>query len=88
MTDAHNLGLAPNRGLLPAPEPSDPVWVIVRATVHRPGLPRDTYATVDLIDPQIQHELRAGWIIPLPANQQPRLSTDPETGLPVLEVDE
>ena len=52
---------------------NEPVWIVVRATVNRGGRPplhRDHVATVDATDPDIQHELRAGWIIPLPADQQ------------------
>lgn len=63
----------------------EPVWMVVRATVHRPNLPRDHMATVDVTRPEIQHELRAGWVVPLPVNEQPTITTDPETGAPIME---
>jgi hypothetical protein len=53
------------------PEEPSPIWVVVRSTVPRHGLPRNHVATVDITDPVIQHELRASWIVPLPANEQP-----------------
>lgn len=63
----------------------EPAWMVVRATVNRPRLARDHMATVDVNRPEIQHELRAGWIVPLPVNEQPKISTDPATGGPILE---
>ena len=42
-------------------------------------------ATVDITRPEIQHELRAGWIVPIPLDEQPAITTDPETGGPILE---
>ena len=42
-------------------------------------------ATVDINSPEIQHELRAGWIVPIPADEQPTISTDPATGAPIME---
>jgi len=62
----------------------EPVWVVVRATVHRPRLARDHMATVDITRPEIQHELAAGWIVPIPADEQPTITTDPDTGGPIL----
>lgn len=61
-----------------------PVWMVVRATVSRPHLPRDHMATVDVTRPEIQHELRAGWIVPLPKDEQPPIVTDLATGTPIL----
>ncbi len=62
----------------------EPVWMVVRATVNRPRLARDHMATVDINQPEIQHELRAGWIVPLPLEEQPEIVTDPKTGAPTL----
>ncbi len=66
----------------------EPVWVVVRATVPRPRLPRDHMATVNVNLPEVQHELRAGWIVPLPLNEQPEIVTDPSTGGPILKEEE
>lgn len=63
----------------------EPVWVVVRATVSLPRLPRDHMATVDVNQPEIQRALRASWIVPLPLDEQPTITLDPETQLPVLE---
>lgn len=52
-------------------EGQEPIWVVVRSTVHRRGLPRNRVATVDITDPVIRHELQASWIVPLPAAEQP-----------------
>lgn len=66
-------------------QPEGPVWLVVRATVALPHLPRGHMATVDVTLPEIQNALRATWIVPLPANEQPKLTTDPATLLPIME---
>lgn len=68
MTEQVSSGLAARPG---GAGRQGPIWVVVRSTVHRPGLPRNHVATVDITDPDIQHELRASWIVPLPAAEQP-----------------
>jgi hypothetical protein len=63
----------------------EPIWVVVRATVNLPHLARDHMATVDVTLPEIQRALCATWIVPLPLNEQPTITVDLETRLPILE---
>jgi hypothetical protein len=67
---------------------SEPVWILVRATAPLSAggelLLRDHVATVDATDEFIRDQLRAGWLVPLPAAEQPDLTTDPDTLEPVL----
>lgn len=63
-------------------------WLLVRATVPLPKLPRDHMALVNITLPEVQRALMATWIVPLPVNEQPKLTIDPETLLPVLEVND
>jgi hypothetical protein len=68
---------------------SAPTWMVVRATVNLPGgLHRDDIATVDARDPYIQRMLRATWLIPLPAIDQPAIRTNPATLEPELGKEE
>jgi hypothetical protein len=64
----------------PAGRTLEPVWVIVRATVNLSSMGqtiyRDQQATVDAALPHIREQFAAGWIVPIPANQQPDLVTD------------
>lgn len=62
--------------------------MIVRATVHRPFLRRDHLATVNVNLPEVQHELRAGWVVPLPKDEQPPIITNPATGQPIIDPKE
>jgi hypothetical protein len=67
---------------------TEPVWIVVRATAPLSAggelLLRDHVATVDATDEGIRDQLRAGWLVPLPAAEQPALATDPETHEPIL----
>ena len=67
-----------------ASDPAD--WLVVRSTVNLPRLPRDHVALVNINDPEVQKKLRATYLVPLPLNEQPKLRIDPETLLPILEV--
>ena len=84
---ADNLGAAPAIGGagVGAQEPAagPPRWAVVRAAVALPRLARGDYATVDLADPAIQRRLAAGWLVPLPAAQQPPIEEDAD-GYPQL----
>lgn len=62
MTDPDNLRLG-RSGV--AAEPQDPYWIVVRASVHLPRLPRDREALVDASDPFIQSYLAAGFLVPV-----------------------
>lgn len=48
-----------------------PRLMLVRATIHLPGLPRGKLALVDPGEPYIQRCLRASWLHPQPQNEQP-----------------
>ncbi len=67
---------------------TEPVWIVVRATAPLSAggqlLLRDHVATVDATDAFIREQLIAGWLVPLPAAEQPALATDPETNGPVF----
>ena len=69
----------------------EPVWIVVRATAPLSAggqlLLRDHVATVDATDAFIREQLMAGWLVPLPAAEQPALATDPETKEPVFAAD-
>lgn len=43
----------------------EPHWIVVRASVHLPRLPRGQEALVDASDPFIQRYLGAGWLVPV-----------------------
>lgn len=70
------------------PEASADDWKIVRATWPLPRLPRDHIALVNITDPEVQKKLRSTAFVLLPENEQPKVRIDPETLLPILEVND
>lgn len=73
--------MTPPRKMTPMKPPR---WVLVRASVPLPNLHRGEIATVNITDPYIKQQLRSQWLVPLPANQQPVMTTDPVTSQPVV----
>lgn len=81
MTDPLLTGLAAG-----APGASDeaggqgPSWVAVRATANYSSrgetVHRDHVYLVDATDPFVQEKLRHGWIVPIPADEQPKEARD------------
>lgn len=63
----------------------EPFWIVVRSTVNLPGLPRDRVAMVNAHLPDIQRCLRATWLVPLPADQQPSAEQIHEMNAPFRE---
>lgn len=79
MSEPENLGGgAPGGEQAPRDIPSR--MMLVRATIHLPGLARGQLALVDPADAYIRRCLRASWLHPLPAEEQPGLNYDGEEG--------